>query len=71
MDHKPIISPSSTDVVVREGVDIEVQHDGRKLWINVDGVCALRLMIDADKTMTLSCGDHQMDIRKFTRFGRK
>ena len=33
------------DVAAKQGVQIQIQEDGLVVWINVDGVCVLRVMI--------------------------
>lgn len=31
------------DITVNHGVQIDCSDDGKTLWVNVDGVCAVRL----------------------------
>ena len=33
------------DVSAKEGVQIQVEGDGLVVWVNIDGVCVLRVMI--------------------------
>lgn len=30
------------DIVAPKGVQVQVSADGKKLWVNINGVCALR-----------------------------
>jgi len=32
------------DITAKEGVQIQIQKDGLVTWVNVDGVCVLRIM---------------------------
>jgi hypothetical protein len=32
------------DVVAEHGVEIVVRHDGLVIWVNVDGICAQRII---------------------------
>lgn len=36
--------PNFCDVAAKEGVQIEVRHDGLVTWINVDGICIARII---------------------------
>lgn len=36
--------PSFNDVHAKEGVQIQIRHDGLVTWINVDGVCRMRII---------------------------
>ena len=34
------------DVHAKQGIQIEVRHDGLVTWINVDGICRMRIISD-------------------------
>lgn len=36
--------PSFNDVVAKAGVEIVIRHDGLVTWINVDGICRMRII---------------------------
>jgi hypothetical protein len=38
--------PSFNDIAAKSGVQIEVRHDGLVTWINVDGICRMRIISD-------------------------
>ena len=40
--HEP--EPSFNDVAAKAGVEIIVRHDGLVTWINVDGICRMRII---------------------------
>lgn len=40
--NEPVIGPQ-IDVVSPEIVQVEVRRDGEVVWVNVDGVCRLRI----------------------------
>lgn len=41
------------DVYAKQGVQIEVRQDGGTVWINVDGVCALRIFNPDEKLIEI------------------
>lgn len=36
--------PSFNDVAAKAGVEIIVRHDGLVTWINIDGICRMRII---------------------------
>lgn len=36
--------PSFNDVAAKAGVEIVIRHDGLVTWINVDGICRMRII---------------------------
>lgn len=32
------------DLAAKEGIQIQIQSDGLIVWVNIDGVCVLRIM---------------------------
>ena len=42
---------NAQDVSVNHGVQIQVRPDGRIIWINVDGICTLRLILADNATI--------------------
>lgn len=42
------------------GVEIETSEDGRRLWVNVDGICRLRVTF-ASKPALIDIGEHMTE----------
>jgi hypothetical protein len=45
------------DLAAKEGVQIQIQRDGLVIWINIDGVCVLRIM--ANGTIPIEVEDNR------------
>lgn len=61
------------DYFVNEGIQIQIQENGKVIWINVDGVCVIRLINSNNKMIeiednrklqeTPTCQSNQMNIK--------
>lgn len=41
----PDLIGTMRDVAAKEGVQIQIQKDGLVVWVNIDGICVLRVMV--------------------------
>ncbi len=46
-----------TDVTAPDGVEIMIRHDGKVIWVNIDGKCLLR----ACRIKNLTLDDQRQD----------
>ena len=37
---------TETDTIAKQGVQIQIRHDGLVIWINVDGICIGRIIMN-------------------------
>lgn len=40
------------------GVEIETSEDGRRIWVNVDGICRLRITYGAGQVPSIDIGSN-------------
>lgn len=45
------------DLAAKEGIQIQIQQDGLVIWVNIDGVCVLRIM--ANGTIPIKVEDNR------------
>lgn len=45
------------DLAAKEDVQIQIQKDGLVIWVNIDGVCVLRIM--ANGTIPIEVEDNR------------
>lgn len=50
--------PSFQDIAAKSGIEIVIRHDGLVTWINVDGVCRMRI-IGNDITVPITIEDNR------------
>lgn len=41
----PDLIGTMRDLAAKEGVQIQIQKDGLVVWVNIDGICVLRVMV--------------------------
>lgn len=49
------------DIIPKVGVQIKIRHDGGVVWINVDGICVMRLFPSSPGSMPLTIEDERTE----------
>lgn len=52
-----------SDVYATAGIQIEIRQDGETVWINVDGVCALRIFNPDEKFIEIKDNRPKSNVR--------
>lgn len=55
------------DMQVEVGVEIDVQQHGKVCYINVDGICALRLILKPGQIITLTDRNRRAEYEYFVQ----